>query len=46
MLNQVADAQTCYEQFKDRLESFEELSCRLQLSLIEDHPGDLLKMYS
>jgi len=38
------DARTCYETLKDRLNPSEELSCRLQLVLIEEHPADLLKM--
>ena len=29
---------------KDRLDAHEELSARLQLNLLEEHPADLLKM--
>jgi hypothetical protein len=43
-LNKPVDGRTCYETFKDRLESNQDLSCRLQLGLIEDHPNDVLKM--
>jgi hypothetical protein len=43
-LNKSIEARTCYETLKDRLDSNEELSCRLQLVLIEEYPVDLLKM--
>ncbi|CAF3843790.1 unnamed protein product [Adineta steineri] len=43
-LNKPIDARTCYETLQDHLEPSEELSCRLQLKLIEEqHPADLLK---
>ncbi|CAF0867411.1 unnamed protein product [Adineta ricciae] len=43
-LNKPLEARTCYETVKDRLNPIEELSCRLQLHLIEEHPADLLKI--
>jgi hypothetical protein len=43
-LTQSDDARTCYEQIKDRLEFHEDLSCRLQIILVEQHPVELLKM--
>ena len=43
-LNNPIEARACYDRLKDRLESHEELSCRLQLVLLEEHPADLIKM--
>ena len=43
-LNKPIEARTCYDRLRDRLESHEELSGRLQLVLLEEHPVDLLKM--
>ena len=43
-LNQPIEARTCYEAMKDRLDVHEELSARLQLTLLEEYPVDLLKM--
>lgn len=43
-LNQPIEARRCYETLKDRFDVHEELSARLQLVLLEEHPADLLKM--
>lgn len=44
-MNQPIEARACYETLKDRLDAHEELSARLQLVLLEEHPVELLKMY-
>ena len=44
-MNQPIEARGCYETLKDRLDTHEELSARLQLVLLEEHPVELLKMY-
>ncbi|CAF0802751.1 unnamed protein product [Rotaria sordida] len=43
-LNTSTDARTCYEIIKDHLDPSQELSCRLQLALIEEYPSELLKI--
>jgi hypothetical protein len=43
-LNKPIDARICYETLKDRLDSNQELSYRLQLVFIEEYPAELLKM--
>ncbi|CAF2532518.1 unnamed protein product [Rotaria sp. Silwood2] len=43
-LNKPTDARTCYDIIKDHLNPSQELSCRLQLALIEEYPSELLKI--
>ncbi|CAF0871759.1 unnamed protein product [Rotaria sp. Silwood1] len=43
-MNKSTDARACYEIIKDNLDPSQELSCRLQLALIEDYPSELLKI--